>query len=290
VIARNATIFSTACGVALAICVTGCGSKSEVAKPGGTKPGGAKPVAATGAPSGKESRESTAPAGSGWGTLRGRFVYDGAAPAATPINVTKDLNVCGKHNLVDESLEVGENGGLANVVVYVRTKGVKVNPEYAKAAKSDVVLDNKNCRFEPHILPMLVTQTLVIKNSDPIAHNTNSAPIGDQAFNPIIPGGAEAKETLKKVQAIPQPVACNIHPWMKAYVLPRDDPYFAVSKPDGTFEIKDLPTGELDFQAWQEKVGYLKAPGWTNGRFKMTIKPGDNDLGTIKLSPTLFQK
>jgi hypothetical protein len=225
-----------------------------------------------------------------WGTLKGKFVYDGKPPAAVPLNITKDIEVCGKHNLVDESLVVGKDGGLANVVVYVRTKGVKVNPEYAKAAKASVILDNKNCHFVPHILPMVVTQTLVVKNSDPVGHNTNSSPIGDLAFNPIIPSGTEVNETLKRVQAIPQPVACNIHPWMKAYVLPRDNPYFAVSGPDGSFEIKDLPTGELEFQAWQEKVGYLKAPGWTNGRFKKAIKAGDNDLGTIKLSPSLFSR
>lgn len=225
-----------------------------------------------------------------WGTLKGKFVYDGKAPAAVPLNITKDMEVCGKHNLVDESLVVDKNGGVANVVVYVRTKGVKVNPDYAKAAKSDVILDNKNCRFEPHILPMLTTQPLVIRNSDPVGHNTNSSPIGDLAFNPIVPAGTDVKQILKKVQAIPQPVACNIHPWMKAYVLPRDNPYVAVSGADGSFEIKNLPVGELEFQAWQEKTGYLNAPGWTTGRFKKTIKAGDNDLGTIKLSPSLFTK
>ena len=225
-----------------------------------------------------------------WGTLKGKFVYDGKIPAAVPLNITKDMEVCGKHNLVDESLVVGKNGGLANVVLFCRSKGVKVNPEYAKAAKATVILDNKNCRFEPHILPMLVTQTLAIKNSDPVGHNTNSSPIGDLAFNPIVPSGAEVTQTLKKVQVIPQPVACNIHPWMKAYVLPRDNPYFVVSGADGSFEIKNLPVGELEFQAWQEKVGFLNAPGWEKGRFKKTIKAGDNDLGTIKISPSLFDK
>jgi hypothetical protein len=223
-----------------------------------------------------------------WGTLKGKFVYDGAAPAAVALDTAKDP-LC-TQKVFDEQLVVGKDGGLANVVVYVRTKGVKVNPEYAKAAKADAVLDNTGCHFVPHILPMLTTQSLVIKNSDKTSHNTNGNPIGDQAFNPVIPAGGNVTQVLKKVQAIPQPVACNIHPWMKAYVLPRDNPYVAVSGADGSFEIKNLPVGELEFQAWQEKSGYLKAPGWVSGRFKKTIKAGDNDLGTIKLSPTLFNK
>ena len=224
-----------------------------------------------------------------WGNLKGKFIYDGKAPAAAALDASKDP-VCANLKLFKEDLVVSPDGGLANVVVYCRTKGVKVNPSLMADANGKVVLDNNGCHFVPHILPLLVTQTLEIKNSDQTSHNTNSAPIGDQSFNPVIAIGGVADQKLKKVQVIPQPVACNIHPWMKAFILPRDNPYFVVSSPDGSFEIKDLPVGDLEFQAWQEKVGFLNAPGWEKGRFKMKIKAGDNDLGTIKLSPTLFNK
>ena len=46
---------------------------------------------------------------------------------------------------------------------------------------------------------------------------------------------------------------------MKARLLVRPDPYFAVSDKDGNFEIKNLPAGtELEFQVWQEKSGYVE--------------------------------
>ena len=80
---------------------------------------------------------------------------------------------------------------------------------------------------------------------------------------------------------------------MKGYVLPRDNPYFAVSGADGKFEIKDLPVGKLEFQVWQEKAGNFKdytTGGWKSGRFEFDIKAGDNDLGTIKFDPKLFTK
>ena len=51
-----------------------------------------------------------------WGTVKGKVVYDGDAPAVSSLKVTKDIEVCGKHKLVDESVVVGEGGGLANVV------------------------------------------------------------------------------------------------------------------------------------------------------------------------------
>ncbi|HEY4309906.1 MAG TPA: hypothetical protein VGN12_10680 [Pirellulales bacterium] len=223
-----------------------------------------------------------------WGNLKGKFVYDGKAPEPQKLNVAKEP-MCMTHNPVDESLVVGADGGIKNVVIFCRTKGVKVNPEVEKHPDK-VELDNKDCRFEPHILPMLISQTLVVKNSDPFSHNSNVTEVGGQGANPLISPGKEATYKYARAQVIPQPVACNIHPWMKALVLPRDNPYFAVSNADGSFEIKDLPAGKLEFQVWQEKAGNVDTKAWPKGRFTMEIKAGDNDLGSVKLEPKLFNK
>jgi hypothetical protein len=231
---------------------------------------------------------ATTTANAQWGTLKGKFVYDGKAPAPQKLNVAKEP-ICMEHNPVDESLLVGPDGGLKNVVIFVRTKGVKVNPDLAKAPEK-VELDNKGCRFEPHVLPMLLSQTLVVKNSDPFSHNSNVTEVGGQGANPLIAPSKEATYKYARAQVIPQPVACNIHPWMKALVLPRDNPYTAVSKDDGAFEIKDLPVGKLEFQVWQEKAGNVDTKDWPKGRFTYDVKAGDNDLGTVKLDPKLFNK
>jgi len=236
---------------------------------------------------------SVASAADEWGTLKGQFLFDGTAPKAMKVDTTKEP-LCKAHDIKEEKLVVGADGGIKDVIVFCRTKDVKVNPELLKDAKGNVVLDNKDCRFEPHILPMLVTQTLVVKNSDPFSHNSRITELGGKGgANPIIVPAAEAKYNYGKESNFPVPVECNIHPWMKALVLPRSNPYFAVSKADGTFEIKDLPVGKkLEFQVWQEKAGTFKddkSNGWTNGKFEYTIKPGDNDLGKIKLKSTVFK-
>ena len=237
------------------------------------------------------SQSSVTPSASAqqWGTLKGKFVFDGPAPAPVALRIDKDPECCKvKHN--DESVQVAADGGLANVVLYVRTPKVAVHPDYEKTAKDDVVLDNKTCHFEPHIVVVRLTQTLLIKNTDTCGHNTNVAPLGDTAINPLLPPAGEFKHTFRRQQNLPFPVSCNIHPWMKAHVLVRDNPYFAVSAADGTFEIANLPAGDLEFQAWHEVKGYLEHTGWPKGKFKHSIKAGDNDLGTIKLSPALFKK
>ena len=224
-----------------------------------------------------------------WGDLTGTFVLDGPAPAPVPLNTEgKDAPVCnGAVKLFDESVVVGKEGGLANVVIYVRSKDVKIHESYQKVATDGVVLDNKDCRFEPHIVPLWLSQTLLVKNPDPIVHNCKGDPLGDVGFNPTIQPGGEFKVQFNKLQSIPVPVNCNIHTWMKGYVVVRDNPYTAITDQAGKFTIKNLPAGELEFQAWHEKAGYLEAkPEWKRGRFTLKIADGKaSDLGTIKVKP-----
>ena len=139
-------------------------------------------------PAGDTAAGKTGPAAQifgGTASLKGRFVYDGSIPTATPLTITKDQEVCGKHDLVDESLVVAPDGSLANVVVWLEMKGI-----HAAEGKPDqkVVLDNLNCHFIPHVLAMEMGQTLEVKNSDPVAHNTKIDGQNLQV-NPLIQAG-----------------------------------------------------------------------------------------------------
>jgi plastocyanin len=233
-----------------------------------------------------------------WATLTGRFVIDGKPPAPVTIEATKDQQVCGKHKLFDEGLLVDKDGGIANVVIMLKTKGVPVAPSYESSATDKVVLDNKNCRFEPHISVVRTSQTLELKNSDPIGHNSKIDPLTNPGINPILPaGGDPVLHKFASEEGVPVKVGCNIHPWMGGYLVVRKDPYAAVSDSSGKFTIKDLPAGkELEFALWEEHPGYLKGATFkggkadTKGRFKIKLKPGENNLGDIKVSGSLFKK
>jgi plastocyanin len=231
-----------------------------------------------------------------WGTLKGRFKFGGAVPTAAALKADKDVEVCGKEKLLNEELVVGADGGIANVVVFVRDKDVKVHPD-AAAAKDPVLMDNKNCRFEPHVAFVQVGQTLTLKNSDSVGHNSNIATIKNSPSNSLIAAGNESDVTFKAEEAIPAQVTCNIHPWMKAWVLVRPNPYGAVSSADGSFEIKNLPAGDVELQLWHEKAGYIgeisvkgKSEKIAKGRKKIKVTAGDNDLGEMVLDANLFKK
>ena len=303
-------IFALAVAALLGVAFVGCG---EAKKPRASKKSSPSTSSETSTTTASNDKASTppaetttkaapagdAPATGDWGTLKGKFVFNGTAPTPEPIKVDKDPDVCGKHNLVDESLVVGEGGGLANVTIWVRSKVENIHPDYDSLKKEKVVIDNKDCRFTTRVATYWTGQPLELKNSDPIAHNINAGLQVNDPFNEIVPADKFSDhKPLEKGETYISPLSCNIHGWMKGFVLVQPHPYMAVSAKDGTFEIKNLPTGtELEFQVWQEKSGYVqkaeidgKDAKWAKGRFKYTIKAGDNDLGTIKLDPAQFNK
>ena len=232
-----------------------------------------------------------------WGTIKGRFLYGGDAPSVAELKADKDLEVCGKHKLVNEELAVGADKGVANVVVFVRDKGVKVHPDAAAEAKATkAVLDNKDCRFSPHVMVVHTGQPLVIKNSDTVGHNSNVATRNNPS-NSLIPSGGESSMTFTAEEAIPAQVTCNIHPWMKAWILVRSNPYATASAADGSFEIKNVPAGEVELQLWHEKAGYIgeitvggKSEKIAKGRRKVKVEAAGTNLGEMVLAPGLFQK
>jgi hypothetical protein len=222
-----------------------------------------------------------------WGSIKGRFVVDGQPPKPAPLIVTKD-QFCIDNPPKNETVIVGEDGALANVVVYLRLgrrDKIDVHPDYEATLSEPAVLDNKACHFVPHVTLVRTGQQLVLKNSDPVGHNTNLG-----IFNQIIPAGGETPTKLTRAEALPKPVSCNIHPFMRGYVLIQDHPYMAVSDEDGTFEINNVPAGKRGFTYWHETSGpmrNLKVGGGTadrRGTVELTIKPGETlDLGDIKV-------
>ena len=235
-----------------------------------------------------------------WGNLKGKVVFEGTAPQMSALRVDKDTEVCGAKKLFDESVVVGEGNGLANVAVYMYLKrgadAPPIHESYAETASSEVTLDNIDCRFEPHVTLLRTSQTLVIGNKDPVGHNTKIDFVKNAAINPIVAADSELKQNFSEAESRPVPVSCNIHSWMKGYLLVKDHPYFAVTGEDGSFEIANVPAGKWTFQFWHEKGKYLdevKVDGadakWKKGRVEVEIKAGDNDMGTISVADSKFK-
>jgi hypothetical protein len=151
-----------------------------------------------------------------------------------------------------DALLIGPGGGLQNVFVYVkeglegRTYAVPTTP---------AVLDQKGCRYVPHVVGVQVGQPLRISNSDATLHNVNAAPTANRAFNFGQPASVPAVTRQFDRPEIMIPMRCDVHGWMNAYVGVVAHPFFAVTGPDGTFEIKGLTPGAYTIEAWHEQLG-----------------------------------
>ncbi len=231
------------------------------------------------------------------GDLTLRFQYDGEPPPPNPIKVDRDVAFCGQHGLVDESLLVHpQDGGIKNVVVYVYTGRGGSQIEPVPSLKRTHTLDRKNCRHEPHILLTQAGDTLKLTNSDPVGHNANLNFIRNEVGGLLIPPSQDHQIKLREPEPAPIPVECNIHPWMKSYVVVLEHRYVGVSDEHGQVVIKDLPDKELDFRVFVEAAkGALdsvtvngKPVEFVRNRFRYTIQPGNNDMGTVLLTAKHF--
>jgi hypothetical protein len=229
-----------------------------------------------------------------WGDLSGQFVYKGTPPTPKAIVPDKDIPVCGKHKLFVEDVVVDkETGGISGIAVYLfTTPATKVNihPDLAKPPAEGVLVDNKNCRFEPHVAAVRTGQKFIVGNGDPVGHNTKAEFFNNPSFNDLIPAGGKVEKTFMASESTPVKLECSIHTWMNAYLLVRDNPYFAVTDKQGKFSIKNLPAGEHTFVVWHP-TGYLvdvtvdgkptkfQIGERGKGRVKVAIKAGANSLG-----------
>lgn len=223
------------------------------------------------------------------GDLKIRFEYGGDAPAPAAIDVNKDVEYCGRTKLMNERLLVNaKNKGVKNVVVYVYTGRGGSKLDEVPPAKNTLTLANDKCRFEPHIVIAQTGDTLKVTNPDAVGHNANLGFFNNKQQNFTIPAGQEKEVALEESEPAPIPVDCNIHPWMKSFVVVLDHPFAAASDENGDLIIKGLPEGEkLVFRAYHEAgaIKEVKIDGkdeeWSRSRFEVEIGPGMNDMGTV---------
>ena len=227
----------------------------------------------------------TATAAGDWGTVKGQVIAGGPVePLKLLVTkgdaAAKDPAVCAAQDIPDESLVIdAKTGGIANVVVYLQKKPAKVHPDLEKSKEAEVVFDQKGCRFLPQVLLVRTDQQVRVLSDDAIAHNTHTWPLKNNQTNVIITPSDRTGvlfPPLKIGERLPTKISCDIHPWMQAWWVILDHPYAAITKADGTFEIKDLPVGDHEFIVW-------KTGGYIEKSYKVTVKVGENNLKPIKV-------
>lgn len=182
------------------------------------------------------------------GSIRGKVVFNGQVPLKTIIP-TKDADICGKKRKEPQIL-VDENNGVRDAVVYL--KKVKKGKPWGENT-ANPVLDQEGCNFVPSV-QVISKGPVDIINSDPVLHNTHGYYGKRTAFNLALPNkDQKITKQLKKPGLVK--VDCDAHGWMLAHIYVADNPYYALTGADGTFEITDIPAGNYTLAVWQKLTG-----------------------------------
>lgn len=187
------------------------------------------------------------------GTISGTIHFTGKAPKRIPIDMGQDP-VCSLSSANLTEQYVVDKGGLENVFVYLKSGlGDKA---YAPPAQQ-VIMDQKGCRFVPHVIGVMVGQPVEFTNSDGTMHNVHMVPTVstnqsiDISQAPNSPG--ESRRFAAPELMIP--VRCNNHPWMEGFINLAANPFFSVSSEGGHFTIKGVPPGTYTIAADHEVLG-----------------------------------
>ena len=187
------------------------------------------------------------------GTVAGRVLFEGTPPRNPSVQVGSDPICAREHagGLTHETVVVS-NGGLENVFVYVKAG---LDNYYFDTPTEPVQLDQRGCRYTPHVIGVRTGQPIEIINSDDTMHNVNAQAKVNRGFNfPQVIKGLRHKRTFT-AREVMVTFKCDVHPWMNAYAGVMDHPYYAVTANGGTFELKNVPAGTYSIEAWHERLG-----------------------------------
>ena len=239
---------------------------------------------------GEESESATSK--NGRGTLVGTIAFEGDIPSRERIVRTGDSSVkdskkCAQSNRYKEDLIVdAKSHGIANVYIYMRRKPVGWNPSYD--ISKPLVIETRNCRYTPHTSLSLVGQKILVKSRDAdVAYNPHFYSIKNPPYcrlTTIAQTDLLYSEVFHAAESVPVQLRCDIHSWMKAWVLVLDHPFAAITNRKGEFTIPNIPAGTHVFRVWHERTGWLE-----KNLTATIVADQTNELGTRHYTAKLFE-
>lgn len=195
--------------------------------------------------------------------ILGQLKVTGEIPKLPPLLKKEQLTLdqmCSNKEIPDESLLVSKDGGLANAFVYL--KKLPEDLEIPKLKRESSLLC-KGCRFRPHAQIVSVGQPFSLINEDPIAINVRLSGFANILIHTLASHSSDRENDVhpyifKNPESMPIRVKDDFHPWAKAWVLPLDHPFAAVTDKSGKFAIQGLRSGIYEFVVWHERAGWLE--------------------------------
>lgn len=187
------------------------------------------------------------------GVIVGVVKFDGQIPKPKTLKVKTDDKICHKEPILSEELVVSEDGKVQWAVASI--KKIRQGKAFPiEDPDNPVSFDQRGCRFAPHVVVVPRGRPLRILNSDGILHNVHLLTKKNQFFNKAMPGQVKHLDvSFKRAERIP--VKCDVHAWMKGWIIVAEHPYYAVTGSDGSFRLEDVPAGTHKVEIWHETLG-----------------------------------
>lgn len=189
-----------------------------------------------------------------FGTVTGTIKFVGAIPPPKTIKVNKDNQVCGEKQTGEELVVNSSNRGIRFAVVsFQRNKDIDSVPITAIA--SAATLDQKGCRFSPHVLVVQPGVPVKILNPDGVLHNFHTYSQVNPTINKAQPGFKKEMTAQFDKPEAPFRIGCDAHGWMSGWIMVKEHPFYALTDEKGNFKIEGVPAGKRVLKVWHESLG-----------------------------------
>jgi plastocyanin len=178
---------------------------------------------------------------------------------------TKDVEKCSGEKLQPtERLVTGPDRALGNCVVFLRAIAAgKDFPEALRAEGRTHFVDQKGCKYVPHVSWARVATQLTIGNADIAEHNIHGYKDSRSVTQFNFSTKPQSRVDDQEAAFLEKPglyiLKCDIHPWMSGYVHVAPHPYYDVTsarddagKKAGTYALTDVPPGDYEVVCWHE--------------------------------------
>jgi hypothetical protein len=162
-------------------------------------------------------------------TIKGVVKFEGIAPKSKTINMAADPSCAKQHPTPFSAAEILTDGnGLQNAIVFIADG---LGDHSFEPPSQPVVIEQKGCMYQPHVIAMQANQKLEVVNDDPTTHNIHPQPANNREWNKAEPPGAKLEDTFTREEIA------------------------IVTGKDGSFDLNGLPPGTYTLKAWHEKLG-----------------------------------
>jgi plastocyanin len=240
-------------------------------------PGGTAPAAAGRGDEPASANEPVLQAADDGATIAGRVRIKGEIPKRRKIPTNADPKCAALHagDLLSDDFVIDPAGNVEWALVYVK-EGLEEHR--FTPPKTPVVVEQKGCHFEPHVMGIMTGQELMFRNQDPLMHIVHVIPKNNREFGFSQAKTGEERAKIFNAKEIIR-LFCDVHPWMVAWIVVLDHPLYSATGPDGRYKIKGLPPGKYTLEVWHESYKPVTQ--------QIEVKPKDSKTFNFELTEKL---